>query len=80
MRIRADVELHVEIEPCPYLRPAAGELATTPPYAVYCRFPDGRIRVPSRDEVTRFCASGHNLDCPGYRRAHLRETFMTGVA
>lgn len=65
---------------CPYFQPRSDGTGDGLPYAVYCRQPGGRVRVPSRDERERFCMSGHHLDCPGYPRAHLRETFLTGLA
>jgi hypothetical protein len=73
-------EPETDVATCPYLRPITNGLGDASPYAVYCRQPRGTVRVPSRDERERFCASGHHLDCPGYRRAHLRETFLTGLA
>ena len=73
-------ETDPELTTCPYFRPRTDSSGDGAPYAVYCRQPGGRVRVPSRDERQRFCGSGHHLDCPGYRRAHFRETFLTGLA
>jgi hypothetical protein len=54
---------------CPFLRPD-GTVPLYPfPVAVYCRLPGGRIRIPSRDELARFCTSGHYHDCLAYRRS-----------
>ena len=72
-------ETAVDVTACPYFEPR-NDGAGDAPYAVYCRQRNGRVRVPSRDERERFCASGHHLDCPGYRAAHFRETFLTGLA
>jgi hypothetical protein len=52
---------------CPNLGPGISDVTTRPTCAVYCRLPDGRIRIPSRDELSRFCLAGHFRDCPGYR-------------
>lgn len=65
---------------CPDLRPNVGEPPTLLTVAVYCGLPGGRARVPSRDELIRFCVAGHHGDCPGYRLARLGETFAAGVA
>ena len=73
-------ETDAAVVPCPYFQPRTDGSGDGVPYAVYCRQPDGRVRVPSRDERERFCASGHHLDCPGYRHAHFRETFLAGLA
>jgi hypothetical protein len=65
---------------CPYLRPNIGEPPTVLTVGVYCGLPSGSARVPSRDELIRFCVAGHHGDCPGYRLARLRETFAAVVA
>jgi hypothetical protein len=67
-------------ETCLHLRPHRGAPPTTLTVAVYCGLPSGRARVPSRDEVIRFCLGGHHGNCPGYRKARLREAFATGLA
>jgi hypothetical protein len=53
---------------CPLLQPARlvgrhGRLI-----GIYCRFPDGRVRVPAGDERRRFCLTGLWQDCPAYQR------------
>lgn len=65
---------------CPYLRPAIAAPSKTLDVAVYCRRPGGHARIPPRDEVIRFCASGHHDRCPGYRPAWVRQAFAMGVA
>jgi len=35
---------------------------------IYCRMPDGRVRVPPMDEMRRFCLRGQWQECPTYRR------------
>ncbi|MBI2466729.1 MAG: hypothetical protein HYV62_02745, partial [Candidatus Rokubacteria bacterium] len=34
---------------------------------VYCRLPGGHVRIPSRDELVRFCTDRY-YDCLVYRR------------
>ncbi len=38
------------------------------PTATYCRSPQGGVRVPSRNELSRLCSSGRHRECVGYRR------------
>lgn len=69
----------VVIETCPYLQPRTDAGANPVSYAVYCSRRDRHVRIPSRDELTRFCVSGHHLDCPGYRGPDFSEMFLSGV-
>ena len=55
---------------CPNLRPlferrAGGSSGLLP---VYCRLPNGRVRVPTRDELASLCLGERYPNCPGYRR------------
>ena len=65
---------------CPYLRPHRADRLAAFPMGVYCRLPDGRVRIPSRDELARFCTTGHHYDCVGFRRARYLETVVSGLA
>ena len=65
---------------CPYLRPERADRLGAFPLGVYCRLPDGRVRIPSRDELARFCTTGHHADCVGFRRARYLETVVSGLA
>jgi hypothetical protein len=65
------------IEDCPFFRPsrslthdlaAVGIRQELTSVGVYCRLPDGRVRVPGREEVKSFCLPGRYRDCPHYRR------------
>ena len=52
---------------CPFLQPErpsgrGGRLA------IYCRLPDGRVRVPPVDDVRRFCLPRQWRQCPVYQR------------
>ncbi|MBI4611610.1 MAG: hypothetical protein HY726_21685 [Candidatus Rokubacteria bacterium] len=70
----------IEHEGCPFLRPAMTVRLLAFPIAVYCRLPNGRVRVPSRDELIRFCTSRRSEDCPRYRLACCREPVAAGLA
>lgn len=68
----------VEALNCPFLKPVVADRMWMYPTGVYCRFPSGRIRVPSRDTVARFCTSGRHDDCPSYRRWRQQTTAVRG--
>jgi hypothetical protein len=55
---------------CPHLMPKVVRRAGgfPAPASVYCRLPNGRVRVPSRDQVASLCTSGQYFRCTGYRR------------
>lgn len=54
---------------CPFLMPEiGGQLAVYYPAAVYCRLPNGRVRVPPPEQRAYVCSAGHYEDCPGYQR------------
>jgi len=53
---------------CPFLMPKLSGRAGIFPVPVYCRLPNGRVRVPTRDQLVVLCSAGHHHDCPGYRR------------
>ncbi len=53
---------------CPYLKAVHGDLIQRYPGGVNCEHRRGRERVPSRDELERFCASGHHQSCMTFRR------------
>jgi hypothetical protein len=35
--------------------------------AIYCRLPDGRVRVPPEPDRRRYCVTGRWPECPVYR-------------
>jgi hypothetical protein len=74
------IDVELAREACPFLRPEAADHLEAFPVGVYCRLPDGRVRVPSRDELARFCAAGHYRDCPGFRSARQRERVLKTLA
>lgn len=65
---------------CPCLAPQLPERLGSFPLGVYCRLPGGKVRIPSRDELARFCTSGHHYDCPLYQEGRRAETIVTGLA
>lgn len=67
------MKLCIDLDETPYpnlmprsVRRAAGSSA---PLSVYCRLPNGRVRVPTQAELASLCADGRYVDCPGYRRS-----------
>ncbi len=53
---------------CPFLTPKVSGRPPVFSIPVYCRQPNGRVRVPPRDQLMFLCTAGHHHDCPGYRR------------
>jgi hypothetical protein len=57
-----------EASTCPYLTPKVSWPRAAPSFPVYCRLPNGRVRVPLPDQLMVLCTAGHYHDCPGSRR------------
>jgi hypothetical protein len=59
---------NVERTTCPFLIPTRqlgrGETAI----GIYCRFPDGHVRVPDYNEIRTYCLGRAWDRCPSYRR------------
>jgi hypothetical protein len=53
---------------CPFLQPSRPLGAQGRLIGLYCRLPDGRVRVPEAEERRRFCVPGAWQDCPVYQR------------
>jgi hypothetical protein len=53
---------------CPLLRPEGIQGQGRPQVPVYCRLPNGRVRVPTPAELGSLCFVERYRDCPGYRR------------
>jgi hypothetical protein len=53
---------------CPFFQPARLVGSRGRLIAVYCRFPNGRVRVPAEDERQGFCLTGRWEECPAYQR------------
>lgn len=63
---------------CPFLMPGVSGSRGRYPIPVYCRLPNGRVRVPSREQLVYLCSAGQHHDCPGYRRWTSREPTAAG--
>jgi hypothetical protein len=64
MMTMADVQTAV----CPFLSPGLAEGPYAVSAALYCRLPGGRVRVPTPDEIGRFCIPRDFDACPVYER------------
>lgn len=59
----------VETRECPLLRPGlSAGLRAGLSAAIYCALPGGRVKVPTRDEIERFCVPSDFKRCPAYQR------------
>jgi hypothetical protein len=56
-----------ETTECPYLQPARPLGGNGQLIGIYCRFPDGHIRVPPAEDKRRFCLTGRWKRCPVYQ-------------
>lgn len=65
MEARAETERAA----CPLLMPGAWGLRGLAAASIYCRLPGGRVRVPPREDVARFCAPRRFEACPTYERS-----------
>ena len=71
--------LTIERKECPFFRlRRAGVLEELFPTGIYCRLPSGRVRIPSHEELARFCTAGHYYDCPRFTRVRAHEMDLTG--
>ena len=61
-------DLATGIGDCPFLLPSRPLGSRGRAIGIYCRLPDGRVRVPPADELRRFCLPGQWRDCPVYQR------------
>jgi hypothetical protein len=50
---------------CPLVQPGVPSRDTT---GLYCRLPNGRVRVPEQEERLRYCLPGEFDACPVYLR------------
>jgi hypothetical protein len=51
---------------CPFLQPAR-PLHEDVRIALYCRFPDGRVRIPAPEEKRWLCLTGRWQECSVYQ-------------
>lgn len=54
---------------CPYLVPVVADRLWMYPQSVYCRRPDGGVRVPGRATLVSVCTTDAFCACAGYREA-----------
>ena len=59
---------------CPFLIPKTSLLRAAIPVSVYCRLPNGKVRVPTPDQLAVLCSAGHYHDCTTFRRWDPRRT------
>ena len=53
---------------CPLFQPARPVARGGRLIGLYCRLPNGRVRVPPIDETRRFCLPRQWRQCPVYQR------------
>lgn len=58
--------------PCPFMRPDRFTDSVARPAAISCRLPPGLVRMPSREDLARYCLPGRWEDCPTYLAATRR--------
>jgi hypothetical protein len=61
------VPLSSEVDMCPCLVPVVNDRLFIVNTGVYCRRPDGRVRVPTRRTLLDVCMTRSYQDCAGYR-------------
>jgi len=54
-------------EECPRLQPSRPFGSSGRIIGIYCRRPDGAVRVPRREEIRTFCLTARWPECPGNR-------------
>ncbi len=54
---------------CPYLVDVTADWLWLYPNGVFCRRPDGRVRVPALATVAGRCDGEHFHECDGYAQA-----------
>ena len=62
-----DEPLKAALAQCPFLQPTLPIGRRETAIGIYCRLPGGRVRIPTRDEVKRFCVPQAWRDCPVYQ-------------
>jgi hypothetical protein len=67
----SDVDPAPGLTTCPFLVPIVADRLWVYPVGAYCRPSDGRVRVPARQTLARFCTSASYVECDGYRASVL---------
>lgn len=52
----------------PFLIPKTSLPLAIIPVPVHCRLPNGRVRVPTSDQLAVLCGADHYHGCPTFRR------------
>ncbi len=60
---------HDADQPCPFLVPVVADRLWVVPLGVYCRRPEGSIRVPARTTIATVCLTSSHHGCDGFRAA-----------
>lgn len=60
------VPLSSDVDNCPCLVPVVNDYLSIVNTGVYCRRPDGRVRVPARRTLLEICMSAEYRRCAGY--------------
>jgi len=63
-------------EACPFLVHVVADRLWLTPRSVYCRRPDGRIRLPGWETIDCVCATHAHLLCPGYLAGWAHQELM----
>lgn len=61
-----------ETDQCPFLIPVVADPLWLYPVGVYCRRPDGPLRMPAVATLARVCTTRAHRDCEGYRSSAAR--------
>ena len=64
---------------CPFLQPARPLGGDDQRVGLYCRLPDGDVRVPPTEDLRRYCVPGRWRDCPVYERRATRPEAGRGM-
>ncbi|HEV8440013.1 MAG TPA: hypothetical protein VGT40_18135 [Methylomirabilota bacterium] len=67
------------MDECPFMKPAKPRAVGRSSTPVYCRLPRGRVRVPSREDVVRFCIPARYEECPAYLAGLRRVRALMGL-
>jgi hypothetical protein len=57
----------LSVDVCPLLTAVLNDRLWVMPTSVYCRRPDGRVRMPGRTTLIRLCTAPSFRRCPDYQ-------------
>jgi hypothetical protein len=58
-----------DVDICPCLAPVVNDRLWMVTTGVYCRRPDGRVRIPARATLLHVCMTAEHHSCAGYVRS-----------